>query len=139
MALAIHTPIRTMAFAVEPPVNSIASFVQFPIISIALTFHLIGQFVSACFPGHICFSVETSLNPVSSSIQLPVDLVALSIQILVNSITLFVQPFSPAVLGHGWGKHCCYQKNTCADNYFFHGDFLLVNELDFRALGLLDA
>jgi hypothetical protein len=90
MALASHPPVPTLTFAVEHPVNSvalsikpainsIASFVQFPINSVTLTFHLLGQPVLSCFPGHICVSVETSFNPVSFTIQHSVDLVAFSI------------------------------------------------------------
>jgi len=82
----------------------------------------------------VTLSIQSSVNSIALSIQMFVNSITLSIQPFVNSITLSIQPFVRTVLGHSRGKHYCYQQNTCTDNCFFHSDFLLFNELDFRAM-----
>jgi hypothetical protein len=68
------------------------------------------------------------------AVKLCIGMVAITTQAFTSSIALSIQPFVRAVLSHGRGKHYCYQQNTCANNYFFHSNSLLFNELDFRAM-----
>jgi hypothetical protein len=75
--------------------------------------------------------VATSTPP---SILMFVNSITLSILAPVNSIALSIPSFGGTVLGHGRGKQCCHQYNTCTDYYFFHNDFLLFSELDFRPM-----
>jgi hypothetical protein len=93
--------------------------------------------------------VRSAINPTVATLTLAVKLCIVTVAIsthaftisnaiptylFCNPVSLSIHPFGRIVLGHGRGKHYCYQKDTCTGNYFFHSDFLLFNELDFRAM-----
>ena len=82
----------------------------------------------------LTLAVKICIGTIAISTRAFTVSIAIPTYLFFNPISLSIHPFGRTVLGHGRGKHYCYQQNTCTGNYFFHSNFLLFNELDFRAM-----
>jgi hypothetical protein len=118
----IHMPVMSVVISV---IHMSPMFVVIPGILLIGTMTSWIRKAGRTLPSKMVFPAINSTVTVS---------VSLSIYMFVDSIILSIQPFVRSVLGHRRRKHDCYQQNTCPCNYFFHCDFLLFSDLEFRAI-----